>query len=35
MVVTVDTTTHSEEWTRLSKEGFESQLGKLDKRFGH
>ena len=35
MVLTVDTTTHSEEWTRLSKEGFESQLGKLDKRFGH
>ncbi len=35
MVLTVDTTTHSEEWTRLSKEGFESQLGKLAKRFGH
>ena len=34
MVLTVDTTTHSEEWTRLSKEGFESQLGKLAKRFG-
>jgi uncharacterized protein YndB with AHSA1/START domain len=35
MVVTADTTTHSEEWTRLSTEGFESQLAKLDKRFGH
>jgi uncharacterized protein YndB with AHSA1/START domain len=35
MVLTVNTTAHSEEWTRLSREGFESQLGKLDKRFGH
>ncbi len=34
MVLTVNTTAHSEEWTRLSREGFESQLGKLDKRFG-
>ena len=33
MVVTVDPA-HSEEWTRLSREGFESQLRKLDKRFG-
>jgi dihydrofolate reductase len=33
MVVTLDPA-HSEEWTRLSREAFESQLGRLDKRFG-
>jgi uncharacterized protein YndB with AHSA1/START domain len=32
MVVTIDPL-HNEEWTRLSQQGFASQLGKLDKRF--
>ena len=33
MVVTLDPM-HSEEFSRMQKEGFTSQLGKLDKRFG-
>jgi uncharacterized protein YndB with AHSA1/START domain len=32
MVVTIDPL-HNEEWTRLSREGFTSELGKLDRRF--
>jgi uncharacterized protein YndB with AHSA1/START domain len=33
MVVTLDPM-HSEEFSQMQKEGFTSQLGKLDKRFG-
>ena len=34
MVVTLDPL-HNEEFTKMQKEGFTSQLTKLDKRFGH
>ena len=34
MVVELDRL-HSDEFTKMSQEGFASQLGKLDRRFGH